>query len=342
MERTSLLDPDEQRLFARLSVFAGGWTLEAAEAVCGPTSTCSTGSATLVDASLVRRTELDDGELRFSMLETIREYATARLDGADADERDGLQRRHAAVFRELAEEAEPHLTGEHQVAVAGDPRTGARQRAGRARPSRAIGGTHEDVETACASPAAIWRFWQQRGHLPEGRARLERLLGSPAGPGPRRRPARALGALGSIAVLADRLRARRRPLRGGGRHRPRDRRSAAARPGRCSTDQLHAGLLAGGAGTIGAALLQREPRGRRTRTTVFLQGQIWSAFGYPQMFLGDIAGATESTGRALALQRESGDRFALVETFIGLAGLSSFRPATLERSDVGSVRRPRW
>jgi tetratricopeptide (TPR) repeat protein len=65
----------------------------------------------------------------------------------------------------------------------------------------------------------------------------------------------------------------------------------------------------------------------------FLRGQIWSALGYLQMFSGDIAGASESTRRALALQRESGDRFALVETLIGLAGLAFFR------GDIAEVRR---
>ena len=66
---------------------------------------------------------------------------------------------------------------------------------------------------------------------------------------------------------------------------------------------------------------------------VFLHGQIWSALGYLQMFLGDIAGASESAGRALPLQRESGDRFALVETLISLAGLAFFR------ADIDEVRR---
>ncbi|HVF08306.1 MAG TPA: adenylate/guanylate cyclase domain-containing protein, partial [Actinomycetota bacterium] len=75
-----LLNPDERQLFARLSVFAGGWTLEAAEAVCGDDLDVLRSLGGLVDASLVRRTELDGGELRFSMLETIRAFATERLE----------------------------------------------------------------------------------------------------------------------------------------------------------------------------------------------------------------------------------------------------------------------
>ena len=71
---TSSWAPLEQRLFARLSVFAGGWSLEEAEAICGDDLDVLDGLADLVDASLVRRTELADGTLRFTMLETIREY----------------------------------------------------------------------------------------------------------------------------------------------------------------------------------------------------------------------------------------------------------------------------
>ena len=78
-----MLEPDERRLFARLSVFAGGWTLDAAEAVCGGDDIdVLEGLGTLVDDSLVRRRELADGSLRFLMLETIREFAWERLEEA--------------------------------------------------------------------------------------------------------------------------------------------------------------------------------------------------------------------------------------------------------------------
>ena len=75
-----ILEPDDRRLFARLSVFAGGWTLDAAELVCGGDDIdVLEGLGTLVDDSLVRRRELADGSLRFLMLETIREFAWERL-----------------------------------------------------------------------------------------------------------------------------------------------------------------------------------------------------------------------------------------------------------------------
>jgi predicted ATPase/DNA-binding CsgD family transcriptional regulator len=75
-----LLSPDEQHMFHQLSIFAGGWTLESAEAVCGAGSDVMDGIATLLDHNLVRQVELADGSSRFMMLETIREFAFEQLD----------------------------------------------------------------------------------------------------------------------------------------------------------------------------------------------------------------------------------------------------------------------
>jgi predicted ATPase/class 3 adenylate cyclase len=90
-----LLDPDEQRLFARLGVFSGGWILEAAEEACDADLDTL---ASLLDKNLVRRQEE-----RYSMLETIREYAIERLE--ESGEGDELRRRHAEYFTRLAEQA---------------------------------------------------------------------------------------------------------------------------------------------------------------------------------------------------------------------------------------------
>jgi predicted ATPase/class 3 adenylate cyclase len=88
-----LLDAGEQRLFARLAVFSGGWPIEAAEQVCDADLDTL---ASLLDKNLVRREEE-----RFSMLETIREYAADRLE--ESDDAEELRRRHAAYFTRLAE-----------------------------------------------------------------------------------------------------------------------------------------------------------------------------------------------------------------------------------------------
>jgi predicted ATPase/class 3 adenylate cyclase len=189
-----LLEAKEQRLFARLGTFNGGWSLEAAEAICGPALGLEVldGLGTLIDHSMVRLGEPGDGEPRFRMLETIREFAVERLASSGDD--DELRRRHAEHFRNLAEEAEPHLTREDRVLwlerldVEHDNLRAALDWAERTK----------DAYTGLRTAAAIWRFWLQRGHLSEGRARLELLLSIP-GTGARDPVrARALGALGGI------------------------------------------------------------------------------------------------------------------------------------------------
>lgn len=113
-----LLSPTEQALFSSLSVFNGGWTLAAAQAVAGHTGVHVVdvvgGLSSLVDASLVTQSEDADGELRFSMLETIREYAREQLTAGS--EAAAAHRRHAAFFLTIAEHTEPHLQGPRQRA----------------------------------------------------------------------------------------------------------------------------------------------------------------------------------------------------------------------------------
>ena len=98
-----LLDRAEQTLFARLAVFQGGFTLDAAEAICG-TRGLIASLATLVDSNMLRQDEQPDGEPRFTMLETIRAYALERFEtGGEAGE---IRRRHAAHFLAIAEQTE--------------------------------------------------------------------------------------------------------------------------------------------------------------------------------------------------------------------------------------------
>src|SRR5262249_3318356 len=104
-----LLSEDERTLFARLAVFAGGWTLEAAEAVCGESGLDVFETlASLVDESLVRPLRRPTGEPRFAMLETIREYAGALLEASGDAET--LQRRHCEHMLAEAEEAAAAFT----------------------------------------------------------------------------------------------------------------------------------------------------------------------------------------------------------------------------------------
>jgi predicted ATPase len=178
-----LLDEGEQRLFARLAVFPGGATLEAAEAVADADLD---DLQSLVEKSLVRHT--DD---RFWMYETIREFALERLEASG--EADAIRRRHAEHFLELAEEAEPHLRYEEDAWL------------DRLEPD------HDNVRAALEHfeatgafglelrlCAAWWSFWSLRGPLAEGQRRLEQALAHDGSPSPTR--AYALTGLADIVI----------------------------------------------------------------------------------------------------------------------------------------------
>jgi predicted ATPase/class 3 adenylate cyclase len=168
-----LLQRQEQPLFGRLAVFTGGCTLEAAEAVCNPDGELGLntldGLASLVEQSLVRRYD-QASESRFGMLETIREYAHDKLE-ADAT-LDAVAARHSGYYRDLAEIAEGHFMGPEQVAWL--------DRFEREHDNVRAALTHaleaDDAETGLRLAAALWRFWQQRGYLREGRSWLEAVL----------------------------------------------------------------------------------------------------------------------------------------------------------------------
>jgi predicted ATPase len=102
-----LLGPNQQRLFRQLAVFVGGWTLEAAEAVCGGDLDVLDGLDVLVDHSLVGQIEQPDGSGRFGMLETVREYALEQLEASG--EAAAIRACHASAYLALAEAQHPMM-----------------------------------------------------------------------------------------------------------------------------------------------------------------------------------------------------------------------------------------
>jgi predicted ATPase/tRNA A-37 threonylcarbamoyl transferase component Bud32/Tfp pilus assembly protein PilF len=170
----ALLSRDEQRLFVRMAVFAGGCTLAAAEAVCGDAAhvvDVLDGIGALVDAStLVRDRQGDDGEPRLRMLATLREFALEWL--ASDPEADTIARRHADWYRQLATSLAPLLIGEAQHAAL---TTLAEEHANLSTALEFVLAAG-DAEASLALGAALWRYWLVRGHLVEGGAWLARML----------------------------------------------------------------------------------------------------------------------------------------------------------------------
>ncbi|MGA8144752.1 MAG: protein kinase [Candidatus Acidiferrales bacterium] len=189
-----LLSAAEQKLFRRLSVFVGGCTLEAIEAVCDTKGDLDLdlldGIASMMDKSLLQQVDQPNGESRFVMLETIREYAREKLEASN--EEAPTKRAHAAYCLVLAEEETTEQNGaewlerfalEHdnfRAALEWLTETG-------------------DAEWGLRLGAALFRFWEAREYLTEGRDRLSKLLKLPGAAAPTKIRARAIFAAGVLA-----------------------------------------------------------------------------------------------------------------------------------------------
>jgi predicted ATPase len=184
-----LLSTDEQVLFRRLAVFAGGWTLASAEAVCADDDL---GAEAILDAltSLVDRSlAFADGrgrEERYRFPETVREYALERL--ADSSDAEPVRERHAAHMAAVAEDVEPDLTGPR--APAGLDRLELELENLRA--AMHWCGHRGDAETGLRCVSALLHFWMYRGDRGEGSAWLIRFLALPSAEPPSPTRARAL------------------------------------------------------------------------------------------------------------------------------------------------------
>jgi predicted ATPase/class 3 adenylate cyclase len=306
-----LLDPDERRLFARLAVFAGGWSLESAEAVCDSDFDVLEALSSLVDASLVRRRE-SDGEVRFRMLETIREFATERL--AASGEEDDLRRRHARHYRDLAEAAEPHLTlGDSTTTL-----TRLEEEHDNLRAAMDWAEQEGDAETIVRIASALWGFWRRRGYLAESRARLERLVDLPAVREQGRLRAMALGALGSISYWQQDYE-RMAPLYQEALDIARelgDQRLLAEALHNASFIRIASGHPGQDAGLAQEALAAAQAAGDS-----LLEGRIRISLAYQHIIQGDPARAVVALREALALHQRLGERMSLGETLMALAAV---------------------
>jgi predicted ATPase/DNA-binding CsgD family transcriptional regulator len=183
-----LLDSDTQALFRRLGTFAGSWTLAAAEAVCGEETqhnrvvSQSTSMhpvqpthfldcmAILLDHSLIQQTAVPDGEIRFTMLETLRAFALEQLEAAG--EGTVMHRRHADYYLGWVEETQPWLQEPNQQMMDRLERDYSNCRAALVWSQSDSG----DPTLGLRLTIALYPFWKVRGYLSEGRQWLQTTL----------------------------------------------------------------------------------------------------------------------------------------------------------------------
>ena len=186
-----LLNEEEQRLFRRAAVFTGGFTLDAAEAVCGGDGAASVleNVGQLVDKSLLVPQETEDGGTRYSMLETVREYGRSHL--AEHEELEALQEKHATYFGQLVEAAREKIAGPERRRWL----QLLREEIDNLRSVFEVSSVLPEIKLALAYGLAD--FWEARGEYSEGRSRLDAALAR--SPEPSRVRSEALQAAGLLA-----------------------------------------------------------------------------------------------------------------------------------------------
>jgi predicted ATPase/DNA-binding winged helix-turn-helix (wHTH) protein len=180
-----LLDKTERVLFERLAVFAAGFTVEAAEAICNnyesnkdqrpktknqkPPLDVLNGITSLIENSLLVQAEMANGESRFRLLEVVREYALEKL--VNDGELEEMRRSHAEFFLDLAMTAAPHLVGADQMkwfSILESEHDNLR--------AAYAWSSETNAEKALQMARALWQFWLVRGHLTEGGANMREAL----------------------------------------------------------------------------------------------------------------------------------------------------------------------
>jgi tetratricopeptide (TPR) repeat protein len=191
-----LLSEPERMLFRRLSVFAGGWTLEAAEVVCSGEG-FEEGDvlevlSELVDKSLVVAGLGEEGVVRFRMLEPVRQYALEKLE--ERGETGAAKRAHAQYFLAMAEQAEPELLGPRET----EWYERLEEEHDNIRAALAYSLEGADLQLGLRLAGAIWWFWHRHGHLSEGLRWLDEGLAKGGGASAIAR-AKALAGIGWMA-----------------------------------------------------------------------------------------------------------------------------------------------
>jgi predicted ATPase/DNA-binding winged helix-turn-helix (wHTH) protein len=319
-----LLDAPERQLFSTLSVFAGGWTIAAAEAVGagGPIAKDDVVYLliALIEKSLVVADE--DGD-RYRMLETVRDYARERLDKSGPAQT--VRERHRDYFLALAEEAEPNLSGAEQSALL------QRLQTEHENLRSALQWSLADDESAAGLRlcGALQQFWGTRGHLSEGRDWCARVLAKTNSADRSQDRAKVLGAAGllaffqadfaaALAQLEESL-AIRRQLG--------DQRGIAIalnNLGNIATDQ--------GDYSLAKALFEETLAIRRERGDRQGIATTLGNLGTVARQLGDLSTSRALQEDSLAIRRELGDQWGIGATLNNLGNVA------LDQSDFASAQ----
>ena len=325
-----LLTGAEQAVLARLSTFAGGFGLAAAEAVASgpdvPAAEVVGHLGGLVDKSLVQFGDPGAGPARYRLLETVRQYAAGRLDAMGPATADGARVAHRDYYLALAEAAAP------QLVAAGQAQWLDRLDAelGNLRAAIAVSLTEADPEPGLRLGASLRVFWAARGHAAEGADVLQRLLDARASQGAALSRARALVAAARLLLKTSRY---------------------AVAAGYCE-DALAIARAVGDEYLVAdvlyvrAFILLRQGQPSAARPLIesgldltrrlgepHLTGHLLGARLYAALVEGNPASAARDAAEALPLFRQTGDRIQVGQV-LGNLGLSE-----LSAGDVDAARR---
>jgi predicted ATPase/class 3 adenylate cyclase len=318
-----LLTEPERVLFRRLAVFAGGWSLEAAEGVCGEAVEVLDLLTGLVDKSLVVA-EGHSGEERYHLLETLRQYAGEKL--LAAGEAELVRDRHRDWYLELAERAKPELIGPEQVTWLDR----LEQERDNLRAALEWAVERGAADQALRLAAAVWRLWHVRDNPNEGWEWLLRVLAAPGAAGSTRARAevlegacelawRAHGDESVVARLGEERLAIYRSLG--------DRRGTAWALCHLATHALNTGDTTRAEGLAAEALaLTREA------DAPWVVAQVQEALGRAAAYRGDYPLARRRLEESVAIFRTLGDRRAISN------GLQYLRWLTREQGDDVATR----
>jgi non-specific serine/threonine protein kinase len=325
-----LLAGTERAVLARLSVFAGGFTLAAAEAVAAgpavPAGEVLGHLVALVDKSLVQFDDTGSGSGRYGLLETVRQYAAGQLDALGPAAACAARTAHRDYYLALAEAAAPQLIAAGQAAWL--DRLDAEL--GNLRAAIAFSLAQPDPGPGLRLAASLRVYWAVRGHAAEGAGVLRALLDMPAAQGKTLPRARALAAAAELLARTGGY-----AIAGGYGQ------EALSIARAAGDDCLVAELLNERAwallrqGQRGAALpLIEQGLGLARRLgEPYLTGWLLSGRAYATSAAGDPAGAARDTAEALRLSRQAGDQ---IQVGVALGNLGYYE---LSAGDLDTARR---